>query len=158
MRPMQAIAAMAENRVIGNGPDIPWHIPEDFRWFKEQTMGHVLVMGRKTFESLGGALPGRETWVLSRSGFKAKDCRVFADFASLPPITDGRLLWLCGGAQLYAQLLPCCSDLYLSRIYGNFDGDALFPPFEDQFALSGLIRETPQFRIEHYRNKTIAKI
>lgn len=149
---MHAIAAMAENRVIGNGLAIPWHIPEDFRWFKEKTMGHVLLMGRKTFESLGRPLPGRETWVLSRSGFKADGCRVFPDFNSLPLITDGRQLWLCGGANLYAQLLPLCSDLYLSRIYGEFEGDALFPPFEDRFSLAEVIRDTPKFRIEHYRN------
>ena len=64
-----AIAAMSENRVIGRGSLIPWHLPEDFKWFKQTTLGHVLVMGRKTFESIGRPLPGRETIVLTRSGF-----------------------------------------------------------------------------------------
>ena len=69
MSAFKAIAAMSENRVIGRGNEIPWHIPEDFKWFKETTMGHVLVMGRRTFESIGKALPGRETMVLTRGEF-----------------------------------------------------------------------------------------
>ena len=64
--PFKAIAAMSLNRVIGSGNSIPWHLPEDFAWFKQTTMGHVLVMGRKTFESIGSPLPGRETIVLTR--------------------------------------------------------------------------------------------
>ena len=63
--PFKAIAAMSLNRVIGSGNSIPWHLPEDFEWFKQTTMGHVLVMGRKTFESIGRPLPGRETIVLT---------------------------------------------------------------------------------------------
>ena len=66
--PFKAIAAMSLNRVIGRGNSIPWHLPDDFEWFKQTTMGHVLVMGRKTFESIGRPLPGRETIVLTRSG------------------------------------------------------------------------------------------
>src|SRR5262245_29989317 len=65
----KAIAAMSENRVIGRGNTIPWHLPEDFRWFKQMTTGQVVVMGRKTFESIGKPLPDRTTWVLSRSQF-----------------------------------------------------------------------------------------
>jgi len=71
----KAIAAMSENRVIGLGTRIPWHLPDDFRWFKKTTMGHTLVMGRRTFESIGRALPGRSTVVLSRSGFVHPDVR-----------------------------------------------------------------------------------
>ena len=65
--PFKAIAAMSLNRVIGNANAIPWHLPEDFKWFKETTMGHVLAMGRKTFESIGRPLPGRETVILTRN-------------------------------------------------------------------------------------------
>ena len=67
MARLRAIAAVSENGIIGNGRAIPWHVPADFRWFKEMTLGGVLVQGRKTFESIGRALPGRETWVLSRT-------------------------------------------------------------------------------------------
>ena len=67
MKTFKAIAAMAENRAIGNQGDIPWHLPEDFKWFKQTTMGAILVMGRKTYESIGRPLPGRETFVLSRT-------------------------------------------------------------------------------------------
>src|ERR1041384_5769359 len=66
---LKAIAAMSLNGVIGNAGKIPWHLPEDFKWFKKITMGHVLVMGRKTFESIGRPLPGRDTIILSRAGF-----------------------------------------------------------------------------------------
>lgn len=152
MRAMQAIAAMAKNRVIGNKQGIPWHLPEDFRWFKEKTMGHILLMGRKTFESIGRPLPGRETWILSRSNFTAANCRVFAAMDDLPPVADGKILWLCGGARLYQQFLPTCSDLYLTRVNRSVAGDACFPPFESMFSLVTIIKETPDFRIEHYRH------
>ncbi len=76
----KAIAAMAENRVIGNGNKIPWHLPEDFKWFKQMTTGNVIVMGRKTFESIGRPLPNRETIVLSRSNFAHPGVRT--DFAT----------------------------------------------------------------------------
>src|SRR5688572_18874869 len=69
MKHLKAIAAMSLNRVIGNGNKIPWHLPDDFKWFKQMTTGHTIVMGRKTFESIGRALPNRKTIVISRSGF-----------------------------------------------------------------------------------------
>ena len=77
-RTVTAIAAMALNRVIGDGNQIPWHLPEDFKWFKQTTLGHVLVMGRKTFASIGRPLPGRETIVLSRSGWSHPGVRTAA--------------------------------------------------------------------------------
>ena len=73
--PFKAIAAMSLNRVIGRGKTIPWHLPEDFKWFKETTMGHVLAMGRRTYESIGRPLPGRETVVLTRNPGSVTDVR-----------------------------------------------------------------------------------
>jgi dihydrofolate reductase len=125
---MKAIAAMAENRVIGRGGRIPWHLPEDFRWFKRATMGGVVVMGRKTFDSLGRPLPGRENVVVSRMMAESDGVRVVRDVGE---ITDaafpGREVWVIGGAELYSALLPSCSDLFLSEVRGHFDGDAFFP-------------------------------
>src|SRR5271166_2104453 len=100
MKHFKAIAAMSENRVIGDGGKIPWHLPEDFKWFKSTTMGHVIVMGRKTFESIGRPLPGRETIVLSRSGFKHPGVRTVSALSQIDPSGEERDIFICGGAEV----------------------------------------------------------
>jgi dihydrofolate reductase len=148
---------MSLNRVIGRGGRIPWHLPEDFKWFKQLTLGHMLVMGRKTFESIGRPLPGRETIVLSRGGFAHPGVRTAASLDTLPlAAADSRTLFICGGAEIYRQALPRCSDLYLTLVKREIpDGDAFFPPFEDQFELVEKLRDTPEFTILHYRDKIL---
>ncbi len=141
---------MALNRVIGRDRRIPWHLPDDFRWFKRLTMGHVLVMGRRTFESIGRPLPGRETIVLSRSGFQFPGVRTVSDLASLDPASDPRDFFICGGAEIYTQTLPRCSDLYLTLVKREVDGDIFFPPFEDRFDLAETLETNPEFEILHY--------
>jgi dihydrofolate reductase len=154
LKPFIAIAAMSLNRVIGNGNKIPWHLPEDFKWFKATTTGHVIVMGRKTFESIGKPLPNRETIVLSRSAFSRPEVKTIGSLDELPAIVAGRQAFICGGAQVYAQALPMCSELYLTLVKRDVEGDAFFPPFEDQFELVEEIRETTEFKILHYRRRT----
>jgi dihydrofolate reductase len=157
VKPFKAIAAMSENRVIGRGNQIPWHLPEDFKWFKQMTTGHVLVMGRKTFESIGRPLPNRTTLVLSRSDFSHPGVQVVANLDAVRlPEGDPREVFICGGAEIYAQALPLCSDLYLTRVKRTVEGDVLFPPFEDQFELAGELRDTPEFKILHYRRRALA--
>ena len=151
-----AIAAMSLNRVIGRGSEIPWHLPEDFKFFKQTTMGHVLVMGRKTFESIGRPLPGRETLVLSRLGFNHPGVRCVGSLNELPSPTDERKVFICGGAEIYRQALPLCGDLYLTLVKHRAEGDALFPEFEKDFELVQQLHDTPKFKILHYRNKTVA--
>ena len=146
---------MSLNRVIGAGNQIPWHLPEDFKWFKQTTMGHILVMGRKTFESIGKPLPGREIVVLSRLGFARSGIRTVSRLEDLEATADGRDIFICGGAQVYLQTLPLCSDLYLTLVKREVKGDAVFPPFEDQFRLVEEIRDTPEFKILHYRNASL---
>ena len=110
--PFKAIAAMSLNRVIGAGNRLPWHLPEDFRWFKRMTTGQVIVMGRKTFESIGRPLPHRTTVVLTRAGAPIPGVRVVADLGQLDaadPAFAGREIFICGGAQIYQQALPRCS-------------------------------------------------
>jgi dihydrofolate reductase len=190
MKHFQAIAAMSLNRVIGAGNKIPWHLPEDFKWFKKMTAGNVVIMGRKTFESLGKPLPNRINIVLSRHPGSLKkdfpdlfgsariskgklsipkpfqfelprignaattDLRIIKNFLKLNP-TDSRLdFFICGGAQVYAQALPLCSDLYLTLVKREVEGDAFFPAFEDRFELAEEIRDTPEFKILHYRQRT----
>lgn len=152
---LQAIAAMSLNRVIGAGGKIPWHLPEDFKWFKQMTTGHVLVMGRKTFESIGRPLPNRETLVLSRSAFSHPGVRTIRGLEELPAVTASRRVFICGGAQIYQQALPLCSDLYLTVVKREVEGDAFFPRFEDAFELVEDIRGTREFEIRHYRNRNL---
>lgn len=144
---------MSENRVIGRGNRIPWHLPEDFKWFKETTTGHVLVMGRRTFESIGRPLPGRETIVLSRSGFQHPGVRTVSRLEDLDPAADPREMFICGGAEIYALALPRCSDLYLTVVKGTVDGDAFMPAFEEGFERVGILRERPEFTVWHFRNR-----
>ncbi len=156
MSAFKAIAAMSENRVIGRGNEIPWHIPEDFKWFKETTMGHVLVMGRRTFESIGKALPGRETMVLTRGDFSHPDVTVIRSLDEVMPSLEGRDCFIAGGAQVYEQALPQCSDLFLTLVKREVKGDVFFPGFEDQFTEVAVLREEAEFRIVHYRNHELS--
>jgi len=151
MKRFTAIAAMALNRVIGDGNQIPWHLPEDFKWFKQTTLGHVLVMGRKTFASIGRPLPGRETIVLSRSGWSHPGVRTAATLTEAAALAGERKAFICGGAQIYEQALPWCDELLLTLVKREVAGDAFFPRFEDDFTLVAEVRDTPEFKILHYR-------
>ena len=145
-----AIAAMSENRSIGNGGQIPWYLPDDFKWFKRKTMGSALLMGRKTFESIGRVLPGRTTIVLSRGDFSCKNVDVYKTVEDIP-VFDGEI-FVCGGAEIYSLMLPLCSDLFLTRVKRETEGDCFFPEFEEDFQIVKTIQETEEFKIEQYHN------
>jgi len=153
---LKAIAAMSLNRVIGAGNRLPWHLPDDFKWFKKMTTGQVIVMGRKTFESIGKPLPNRTTLVLTRSNLTFPGVQTFSDLSQLDtllPEFAGRDVFICGGAQLYQQALPLCSDLYLTLVKREVAGDTFFPPFEDKFELTEQLLDASEFSISHYRQK-----
>jgi dihydrofolate reductase len=158
MQPWKAIAAMAENRVIGAGNRIPWHLPSDFQWFKRTTHGGILVMGRRTYESIGRPLPGRETIVLTRGPWTAPGISTTGSPESLAARLEGetRNIWICGGAEIYRLLLPQCSELFLTCVPGRPDGDAFLPPFEEDFVPTGILLEDPEFTVRHFRRKTVA--
>jgi len=151
--PFKAIAAMSLNRVIGRGKTIPWHLPEDFKWFKETTMGHVLAMGRRTYESIGRPLPGRETVVLTRNPCSVTGVRTLDSLEALGQAEAyrDRTIFICGGAEIYAQALDQCADLYLTRVKREVEGDAFFPEFESIFDSGEILRESEAFDIVHYR-------
>jgi dihydrofolate reductase len=151
----KAIAAMSLNRVIGNGNKIPWHLPEDFKWFKRMTIGQVIVMGRKTFESIGRPLPGRDTIVLSRSAVPIPGVQVVRGLSEIHSGGKAVDTFICGGAQIYEQALPLCSDLYLTLVKREVEGDAFFPSFEDRFEQVAVLRDEPEFQILHYRNRQL---
>ena len=153
MSAFKAIAAMSLNRVIGKGLEIPWHIPEDFKWFKETTMGQVLVMGRRTFDSIGRALPGRETMVLTRGNFIHPEVTVIHSLDEVAPLLEGRTAFVAGGAQIYEQALPFCSDLFLTIVQREVEGDVFFPAFEDNFEEASVLRAEEEFCIIHYQNR-----
>ena len=204
MGKFKAIAAMSENRVIGNGGEIPWRLPDDFKWFIEMTTGHLTVMGRKTFENLPGfkspreLLPNRPKMVLTRNpqklaqklaeerperftewrgGKQAATTLKGSYQMPLTQINDGGgkgasilpgNLWLlsdlkrlhqlelstdvfiCGGGEVYAQALPLCHELYLTRVHRTVEGDVFFPEFEDRFEMTGIVREHDDFTIERW--------
>jgi dihydrofolate reductase len=153
MKPFIAIAAMSLNRVIGAGNQIPWHLPEDFQWFKQTTTDHVVVMGRKTFESIGRPLPNRETVVLSRSDFRHPGVKTIRSLEELPALAGDRQVFICGGAQVYEQALPQCAELLLTLVQREVAGDTFFPKFEDRFELADEIRATPEFKILRYQRR-----
>lgn len=153
MKRFKAIAAMSLNRVIGRENGIPWHLPEDFKWFKKMTTGNTIVMGRKTFESIGRPLPNRTTVVLSRSPFQHPGVRWVKDLSEVHPDQEPAEVFICGGAQIYEQALTQCSDLYLTLVKQTVIGDRFFPAFEQEFELVETLQTTPEFDILHYRHR-----
>jgi dihydrofolate reductase len=150
---LKAIAAMSLNRVIGKGNAIPWHLPDDFKWFKRVTSGQVVLMGRKTFESLGRPLPNRTNVVLSRTQGTIEGARVLHDIGELSESTFApQEIFVIGGAEIYRQLLPRCTELYLSVVQQVVEGDTYFPAFEDRWELINIPLRHPEFEVRHYRN------
>jgi dihydrofolate reductase len=145
---------MSLNRVIGMGKQIPWHLPDDFKWFKQMTTGHIILMGRKTYESIGRPLPNRTTIVLSRSPVAIPGVRVIShleDIAVVQASHPAKEVFVCGGAQIYAMALPLCRDLYLTLVKREVEGDAFFPPFESDFEPVAEILDRPDFKITHWQ-------
>ena len=137
--PLALIAALAQNRVIGRDNQLPWHLPEDLKHFKAKTLGKPIIMGRKTWDSLGRPLPGRLNVVVSRqAGLALEGAEVFTTLDAALDRADAWAqeqgvdeLMLIGGAQLYAQALPLAGRLYLTRVGLEPEGDAWFPEFDE---------------------------
>ena len=124
------IAAMAKNRVIGQKGGIPWKIPGEQKLFKKITMGHAVIMGRKTYESLGQPLPGRTNIIVTRQkDYQAEGCLVAHDLASAIKCcrTDEDEAFICGGGQLYHEAFPQADRIYLTVIPREIPGDTYFP-------------------------------
>ncbi len=141
---------MAENRVIGNAGAIPWHLPYDFKFFKATTMGHAILMGRKTYESIGKPLPGRENIVLSRTMPDRPGVTVLRSLDELKEPTDGRDLFVIGGEEIYRLLLPRVQELYVTKVPQTIEGDTRFPEFETRFDTGTKVLETNDFSVFRY--------
>lgn len=147
---------MASNRVIGRDGKLPWRLPEDLKFFKQTTLGHPILMGRKTFDSIGKPLPGRQNIVLSRTMPHREAITVIRDIRELPGVCgDAGKVFLIGGAQLFAELLPQCGELYLTWIEQPHDGDVLLPPFEHLFEFKEKLGAGDGFEFRRYERKRL---
>ena len=151
---IKAIVAISENYVIGKNGDLPWRISEDLKWFKKITLGHTLLMGRKTWESLTGPLPKRENWVLSSNLGEQPDIQVFSKLEEALVAGSDRELFIIGGGELYRQTLPLCGELYVSEVSREVvDGDAFFPPFKDKFEIMENLYKNDDFCLNRWTRK-----
>jgi dihydrofolate reductase len=131
MATLSLIAALDRNRVIGAGGKMPWHLPEDLKYFKRVTSGYPIIMGRKTYESIGRLLPGRENRIVSRqAGYSVPGARVFTSIGAACAGAGEGELFVIGGAEIYKQALPLAKRLYLTMIDSEFEGDTYFPQWD----------------------------
>mgnify|MGYP001408092871 CR=1 FL=1 len=152
MTDIKAIAAVSQNGVIGKNGDLPWRIPGELKWFKKITMGHIMVMGRKTWDSLPGILPGRENWVLSSTLKEKSGIKIFSSFESALNEAGSRTIFIIGGGQIYSSLLPQCNELYITEVQQVIEnGDAFFPSFEKDFIPTETLEENKEFIIKKWK-------
>jgi len=150
---MKAIVAMTRKRVIGLNNKIPWRLRGEQSWFKEVTMGHAILMGRKTFESIGKPLPGRRNLVITRTG-NYSGVELVRDLKEFDPALYGiedQEIFIIGGGEIYGSLLDRCETIYATIVKEEFVGDAYFPEFDSQFKIAETIRETPEYDIFRYQ-------
>ena len=130
--------AMAQNRIIGRNNNLPWHLPEDLKYFKRITLGKPVIMGRKTFESIGKPLPGRTNIVVTRNAdFSAEGVKTVNSLSAAKALCEsiGEIdgiseAMVIGGAEIYTQAMPIADRLYLTEVHANVDGDTFFPEFD----------------------------
>ncbi|MDP3850679.1 MAG: dihydrofolate reductase [Luteolibacter sp.] len=149
---LTAIVAMTADRIIGRSGSLPWHLPEDLAFFKRVTSGHPVVMGRRTFKSIGRPLPGRRNIVLSRDAtWSVPGVEVIhrpEDLHALPDL-EGRV-FIIGGSEIYAAFLPRTDDLLISHVFANHEGDTRFPEFARDFPESELLESHEAFEVRRW--------
>ncbi len=149
---LTAIVAMTPERVIGRAGTLPWHLPEDLAFFKRTTSGHPIVMGRKTYESIGRPLPKRRNIVLTRDeNWTAEGVEVIhqpEELANLAGI-DGQV-FIIGGAEIYAAFLPRLDELLVSHVFENYAGDTQLPVFESEFSKCEVVETHATFEVRRY--------
>ncbi len=150
-----AIAAVGKNGVIGKGSELPWNIPEDMKFFREVTKNHIVIMGRKTLDSLGKPLPKRENAIITRNeDFKVDHALVFSDLESAIQYYrdrelefSGKNIFVIGGAQIYEVSIPLLDEVWLTEIDQEFEGDIYFPYYKNGHF------ERPEFVLSQTRLK-----
>ncbi|MBC8126251.1 MAG: dihydrofolate reductase [Gloeobacteraceae cyanobacterium ES-bin-144] len=146
---------MTPERVIGFSGALPWHMPEDLAFFKRVTSGHPIVMGRKTYESIGRPLPKRRNIVMTRDlNWAAAGVEVIhqaADLRNLPGLAGQ--VFIIGGSEIYAAFLAELDDLLVSHVHANYEGDTWFPMFEDDFPESELLETHDAFEVRRWSRR-----
>jgi dihydrofolate reductase len=151
-----AIVAMSSNRVIGREGKLPWHFPEDLKFFKRTTLGHPILMGRATFDSIGRPLPGRQNIVLSHTMAPREGVTVIRSVAELPQVCgEAETVFVIGGARVFEELLSQCAGLYLTFITQEFEGDVLLPPFEHMFRLKEVVGQFEGLEFRYYERADV---
>lgn len=146
------IAAVGKNLELGKNNNLIWHFKEDMKFFKDTTMGHTVVMGRKTFESLPKALPGRENIVISSNAeYQAQGATVVTSVEEALQIADNEEIFVIGGGKIYAEFLPYADKLYLTEIYAECaDADTYFPKFNKSDYIKEIINYYDIDGVEFY--------
>jgi dihydrofolate reductase len=127
------VAAIARNQVIGQHGQMPWHLPADLAYFKQLTLGHSVVMGRKTFESIGKPLPNRENVIITKNmGYQKEGCLILHSMDEACAFCAGRETFIIGGAQIYQEFFSYADRLYITFIDEVFSGDSFFPEFDEK--------------------------
>lgn len=151
--PLIAIVAHDPNRLIGAGGELPWHLPADLAFFKKTTSGHPIVMGRKTYQSIGRPLPKRQNIVLTRNrSWSAEGTVVIHEPSELDtlPLTHEHPIYLIGGAEIYRIFMPLVDELLVTQVKATYEGDTYLPPYEHLFTNSEVITETDEYCIKRY--------
>jgi len=131
-RMISLIAAMDKNNVIGYNNDMPWSLPNDLKHFKELTSHSTIIMGRKTYESIGRPLPNRKNIILSRSGYETNDdVEVISSIDEIKKLAKQEEVFVIGGGTIYEQVIPFADRLYITRIDAELKGDTYFPQFSE---------------------------
>ena len=153
--PYKAIVAISQNGVIGKNGDLPWKLPGDLKWFKKITMGHTVLMGRKTWESLPFALPGRRNWVLSRTAEPQKGMEVLRSSDEIADkLQPDEQIFIIGGGEIYSQYLPNCGEVYITEVRQTIqDGDAFFPEYKTDFTAVETLDENEDFILRRWSRK-----
>lgn len=148
-----AVVAVAKNGIIGNKGKIPWHCAEDLKWFKQTTINKPVLMGRKTFESLPKRpLPNRQNIVVSRTMQPDPNVQILRDLNEISTLPYPEI-YVIGGGEIYAKLLPNFSELLVTHMKKDYEGDTSFPDFSQSFEKDRVIKENDEFTIVSYLPK-----
>ena len=156
MNKLVAIVAHDPNRLIGAQGDLPWQLPADLAFFKKTTSGHPILMGRKTFDSIGRALPKRQNIVLTRdTGWSADNVTIIHDKEELNELalSQPEPVFIIGGAEIYRQFLPQLDELLVTLVKKEYQGDTFFPAYEELFEKQEIVLEEDEFTVTRFVKK-----
>ncbi len=155
------VVAMANNRVIGKDNKLPWHFSSDLKFFKQLTMGQTIIMGRKTFESIGKPLSGRENFVVSRTSRQSDGgLKYFISTKDAVSAAKTRDCFIIGGGSIFKETMPLIDGIYLTRIHADYEGDTFYPEIPEFFMEESktLLQESPKLEVLFLANQKKKRI